>query len=120
MKADKVGVIPDHSAPILTRIGLDATGWCEVVSKFGRVFKRAAGTPESLEGLEVAYQKHKETLIKSEMLWKVTEALLVSRYTTTYVSLEVFIRMGEKHGWDLSQKCRKFLLGWFGNYDIKS
>jgi len=48
LKADKVGVIPDHLAPILTRIGLDATGWCDVVSKFGRVFKRAAGTPESL------------------------------------------------------------------------
>jgi len=48
LKAVMVGVIPDHLAPILTRIGLDATGWCEVVSKFGRVFKRAAGTPESL------------------------------------------------------------------------
>ncbi|MEM1224832.1 MAG: hypothetical protein AAGJ40_04005 [Planctomycetota bacterium] len=45
---EKVGFIPDHLAPILLRIGLDATGWCDVVKKFGRVFKRAAGTPESL------------------------------------------------------------------------
>lgn len=45
---DKVGVIPEHLAPILTRIGLDAAGWCDVVAKFGRLFKRAAGTPESL------------------------------------------------------------------------
>ncbi|MFG0289602.1 MAG: hypothetical protein ACF8CQ_15590, partial [Rhodopirellula sp. JB044] len=45
---DKVGAIPEHLAPILSRIGLDAVGWCDVVSKFGRVFKRAAGTPESL------------------------------------------------------------------------
>ena len=45
---DKVGAIPDHLAPILTRIGLDAIGWCDVVRKFGRIFKRAAGTPESL------------------------------------------------------------------------
>ncbi len=35
-------------APILSRIGLDARAWCDVVQKFGRVFKRAAGTPESL------------------------------------------------------------------------
>lgn len=45
---DKVGKIPDHLAPILTRIGLDASGWCDVVRELGRVFNRAAGTPESL------------------------------------------------------------------------
>ena len=48
LQRDKVGVIPDHLAPILSRIGLDAGGWCDVVARFGRVFKRAAGTPESL------------------------------------------------------------------------
>ena len=48
LRADKVGKIPDHLAPILTRIGVDTSGWCDVVTKFGRVFKRAAGTPESL------------------------------------------------------------------------
>ncbi len=48
LRRDKVGVIPDHLAPILSRIGLDARAWCDVVQKFGRVFKRAAGTPESL------------------------------------------------------------------------
>ncbi|MEP4224110.1 MAG: hypothetical protein ABJ378_12700, partial [Rhodopirellula bahusiensis] len=42
---DKAGVILDHLAPILTRIGLDAAGWRDVVFQFGRVFKRAAGTP---------------------------------------------------------------------------
>jgi REP element-mobilizing transposase RayT len=45
---DKVGKIPDHLAPILSRIGLDTHGWCDIVKKFGRVFKRAAGTPENL------------------------------------------------------------------------
>ena len=39
----KVGRIPEHLAPILSRIGLDPPGWCDVVCKFGRVFKRAAG-----------------------------------------------------------------------------
>jgi len=48
LRADKVGSIPQHLAPILRRIGLDPPGWCDVVRKFGRVFKRAAGTPESL------------------------------------------------------------------------
>ena len=46
--AEKVGKIPEHLRPILSRIGLDPHGWCDVVKKFGRVFKRAAGTPESL------------------------------------------------------------------------
>ena len=34
--------------PILTRIGLDCHGWCELVQKFGKVFKRAAGTADHL------------------------------------------------------------------------
>jgi len=50
LSVGKVGVIPQHLAPILSRIGLDATGWCDVVAKFGRMFKRAAGSPESLAG----------------------------------------------------------------------
>ena len=50
LRAEKVGSIPVHLAPILQRIGLDALGWCDVVRKFGRIFKRAAGTPESLAG----------------------------------------------------------------------
>ena len=48
LRQDKVGIIPSHLAPILTRIGLDAAGWCDLVQKFGRTFKRAAGTAESL------------------------------------------------------------------------
>ena len=44
----KAGEIPEHLAPILTRIGLDSQGWCDVVKKFGRMFKRVAGTPENL------------------------------------------------------------------------
>ena len=40
----KVGVIPDHLAPILKRIGLDAIAWCELIAQFGRKFKRAVGS----------------------------------------------------------------------------
>ncbi|TWU10983.1 transposase [Allorhodopirellula heiligendammensis] len=50
LRADKIGSIPAHLNPILQRIGLDTHGWCDVVRKFGRIFKRAAGTPESLAG----------------------------------------------------------------------
>ncbi len=45
---EKRGKIPNQLAPILARIGLDAYGWCELVKKFSKVFKRAAGTPEHL------------------------------------------------------------------------
>jgi hypothetical protein len=29
-------------------LGLDAVGWCDLVQKFGKLFKRAAGATESL------------------------------------------------------------------------
>ncbi|WP_186774707.1 hypothetical protein [Allorhodopirellula solitaria] len=48
IRSDKVGAIPEHLRPILTRIGLDTHGWCDIVLKFGRVFRRAAGSPEHL------------------------------------------------------------------------
>jgi hypothetical protein len=44
----KAGQIPEHLAPILSRIGLDSHGWCELVKKFGKIFKCAAGTAENL------------------------------------------------------------------------
>lgn len=48
IRAGKSGVIPAHLAPILSRIGLDSHSWCELIQKFGRTFKRAAGTAESM------------------------------------------------------------------------
>ncbi|QDS87367.1 hypothetical protein EC9_15450 [Rosistilla ulvae] len=48
LRDDKRGAIPAELAPILTRIGLDAPAWCDLVKRFGRLFKRAAGTSESL------------------------------------------------------------------------
>jgi REP element-mobilizing transposase RayT len=48
LRSDKQGKIPDHLQPILTRIGLDAPAWCDLVVRFGKVFKRAAGAAESL------------------------------------------------------------------------
>ena len=48
IRGDKRGSIPTDLAPILQRIGLDDKGWCELVQKFGRYFKRAAGNRETL------------------------------------------------------------------------
>jgi hypothetical protein len=48
LRSDKRGTIPAELAPILERLGLDAVGWCDLVQKFGKLFKRAAGATESL------------------------------------------------------------------------
>jgi hypothetical protein len=48
IRKGKCGSIPRHLAPILTRIGLDSHSWCDLVKRFGKVFKRAAGTAEHL------------------------------------------------------------------------
>ena len=37
-----------HLEPILERLGLDAESWCDLVAQFGKLFKRAAGTADSL------------------------------------------------------------------------
>jgi hypothetical protein len=44
----KKGHIPSDLAPIMERIGLSGELWCDVVKRFGKIFKRVAGTPESL------------------------------------------------------------------------
>ena len=46
--AGKSGVIPQQLTPILARMGLDGSGWCDLVVRFGKVFKRASGTAEHL------------------------------------------------------------------------
>jgi len=48
LKQKKRGAIPDHLVPILERIGLDPSRWCDLVKKFGKLFKRAAGRATSL------------------------------------------------------------------------
>ena len=45
---NKKGRIPSELAPILERVGLSGELWCDLVKRFGKIFKRVAGTPESL------------------------------------------------------------------------
>ena len=49
LRTNKRGAIPAHLSPILARLGINPDGWLTVVEKFGRLFKRAAGTRASLE-----------------------------------------------------------------------
>ena len=44
----KRGAIPDHLEPILKRVGIASSSWCDLIEQFGRLFKRAVGSPQSL------------------------------------------------------------------------
>lgn len=48
LRAQSRGAIPEELSPILQRLGLDSEGWVALVSRFGRIFKRAAGSVAQL------------------------------------------------------------------------
>ena len=48
LASGKRGAIPDHLDPILKRVGIVSSGWCDLIEQFGRLFKRAVGSPQSL------------------------------------------------------------------------
>ena len=48
LRAGKRGLIPDHLAPILERLGLNRLNWVETVRGLNRMFKQAAGRTSSL------------------------------------------------------------------------
>jgi hypothetical protein len=43
------GTIPNHLAPILSRLGIDGSMWCDLVWNFKRYFGRTVGSPSSLQ-----------------------------------------------------------------------
>ena len=47
-RVDKPGRIPAHLRPILERLRVSEELWVETVTRFGRMFHRAAGRTESL------------------------------------------------------------------------
>jgi len=47
--ASKSGVTPASAPPMLARLSIDATTWCELVSGFGRMFYHVAGKPQSVD-----------------------------------------------------------------------
>jgi len=45
------GRTPRDMPPLLKRLGLSASAWCELVGRFGRLFHHVAGCPESIDRL---------------------------------------------------------------------
>ena len=48
IREGKKGVIPDHLAPILVRLGVNATLWSELISQFDDWFGHVVGTAQLL------------------------------------------------------------------------
>ena len=48
-RSDKRGKIPSHVAPILRKLGINGSMWCDLVWNFKRYFRSCAGRPESLK-----------------------------------------------------------------------
>jgi hypothetical protein len=50
LRADKRGAIPQDLAPILERLQIGGEqGWLQLMGRFSRLFRRAAGRPQSLQ-----------------------------------------------------------------------
>jgi hypothetical protein len=52
------GRIPASAPPILSRLQISEEGWLALVKDFGRLFRRAAGTPESLTAEATRRDRH--------------------------------------------------------------
>src|SRR5262249_12508147 len=48
VRQDKRGALPLELAPILERLRVNGEGWLQLVQRFSRMFRRAAGRPASL------------------------------------------------------------------------
>jgi len=61
LKDGKRGRIPDSCKPILQRLGVNRSVWCELVGEFGKLFHRVAGGRESVSrsasGSDVGYRR---------------------------------------------------------------
>jgi REP element-mobilizing transposase RayT len=49
LRQDKRGAIPTDLAPILERLQVSDEGWLQLMGRFSRLFRRAAGRPQSLQ-----------------------------------------------------------------------
>ena len=54
----KRGATPPHLSPILERLGLSSSVWCELVADFGRLFKTVAGHPCQVDA-QRSHQTHR-------------------------------------------------------------
>jgi len=56
IRRGKRGRIPASCQPILKRLGLDRSIWCDLVENFGRLFKRVAGREDQLTDGDVRHR----------------------------------------------------------------
>ena len=49
LREDKRGAIPADLAPILERLHVGGEGWMQLMGQFSRLFRRAAGRPQSMQ-----------------------------------------------------------------------
>lgn len=49
LREDKRGAIPSDLAPILERLQISNDGWMQLMGRFRRMFRRAAGRPQSMQ-----------------------------------------------------------------------
>lgn len=57
-RRDKRGQIPAQLRPILQRLGIEGSMWCELVWNFKRYFGRCAGSPGSLQTTAATQNRH--------------------------------------------------------------
>lgn len=57
-RPDKPGKIPQHVAPILQKLGINDSMWCDLVWNFSRYFRSRAGRPESLRADAERHGRH--------------------------------------------------------------
>jgi len=59
VKAGKAGAIPEHLAPILSRLKIDPGTWLETVKSLGSAFFGFIGRPENIEAQMIALNKQR-------------------------------------------------------------
>lgn len=70
VRRDRKGAIPVDTAPILDRLQISGESWLELITDFCRLFRRAAGRPESLKReAEKRRVKSTEGIVNSRALF---------------------------------------------------
>jgi hypothetical protein len=55
----KAGATPDDAPPVLRQLSLEATTWCRLVGRFGRLFSQVAGRPRTVDGYRSPVKRHR-------------------------------------------------------------
>ena len=61
----KPGKTPEHLAPIMQRLGLSSSTWCDLVANFGRLFHNIAGEPTKIDA-ERSHRTNRRFHVRTE------------------------------------------------------